>query len=106
MKYGLNIGYKRETAGSRKYQHQEVAEKFMGRKLIKGEVVHHKDGNKLNNSPENLEVMTIRQHNFIHKKPKHDIDNIKEMRNLGSSWRAIAREHKSSHTYMKHLYEI
>lgn len=33
-----------------------VAEKILGRYLHKGEVVHHKDLNKLNNNPENLMV--------------------------------------------------
>jgi hypothetical protein len=32
------------------------AEKKIGRKLKSGEVVHHKDGNPLNNSPSNLKV--------------------------------------------------
>ncbi|MGO4997812.1 HNH endonuclease [Oribacterium sp. Sow4_G1_1] len=36
--------------------HRVVAEQKLGRPLKKGEVVHHRDGNKYNNSPENLEV--------------------------------------------------
>ncbi|WP_295216362.1 HNH endonuclease [Ruminococcus sp.] len=39
-------------------EHRVVAEKIMGRKLEKGEVVHHVDGNKRNNSPENLMVFS------------------------------------------------
>ncbi|GKX27862.1 hypothetical protein SH1V18_03420 [Vallitalea longa] len=39
-----------------KHEHRVVAEKKIGRKLRDGEVVHHMDGNKLNNSPDNLKV--------------------------------------------------
>lgn len=37
-------------------EHRLVMEKTIGRYLDPREVVHHKDGNKLNNSPENLEL--------------------------------------------------
>lgn len=45
-----------------RHEHRVVAEAVIGRPLVKGEVVHHKDGNHLNNAPENLEVMTQREH--------------------------------------------
>lgn len=39
-----------------KYVHRIVAETMLGRSFTDSEVVHHKDGNRLNNAPENLEV--------------------------------------------------
>lgn len=45
-----------------RHTHRRVAEKKLGRPLEKGEIVHHKDGDKLNNSPDNLEVMTQSDH--------------------------------------------
>lgn len=39
-----------------RHEHRIVAEQMLGRKLLKGEVVHHIDGNKLNNNPDNLMV--------------------------------------------------
>jgi hypothetical protein len=40
-----------------KHEHRRIAEMIIGRSLKEGEVVHHHDGDKLNNYPENLEVL-------------------------------------------------
>lgn len=48
------------------HQHRIVMEKKLGRKLNRGEIVHHKDGNKHNNDPENLQVMTQSEHIKLH----------------------------------------
>lgn len=39
-----------------RHEHRVVAEQMLGRALHKGEVVHHIDGDKRNNAPENLMV--------------------------------------------------
>jgi HNH endonuclease len=38
------------------YEHRLVAEQMLGRPLLTGEVVHHKDRNKRHNTPDNLEI--------------------------------------------------
>ena len=43
-------------------------ESILGRKLSKDEIVHHKDGNKLNNNPDNLVVMSKKEHTLLHMK--------------------------------------
>jgi len=37
-------------------EHRYVMEQKLGRKLVKGEIVHHIDGVRSNNAPENLEL--------------------------------------------------
>lgn len=49
------------------HTHRVVAAEQLGRPLKKGEVVHHKDHNKRNNDPDNLEVLPSQaEHARIH----------------------------------------
>ena len=68
-KDGYRVVYQGTVNGQRVYilEHRLVIEALLGRKLKRTEIVHHKDGNKLNNSPSNLEVMTRYKHNHHHK---------------------------------------
>lgn len=40
-----------------RHEHRAAAEAMLGRPLRPGEIVHHRDGDKLNNDPMNLEVL-------------------------------------------------
>ena len=56
-----------------RHTHRIVAEEKIGRLLKSGEVVHHIDGNKRNNNPENLMVFASqKEHTEWHA--KHDKD--------------------------------
>lgn len=48
------------------FVHDILMEKVIGRKLRSDEIVHHKDGNGLNNRRSNLEVLTRSQHMLLH----------------------------------------
>lgn len=56
------------TKRNGKHEHRLVVEKMLGRPLKPGEIVHHKDGDKHNNDPDNLEVMTQSEHIKEHLK--------------------------------------
>ena len=47
-------------------EHVMIAEKMIGRRLKHNEIVHHKNGVKTDNRPENLEVMDRGQHTILH----------------------------------------
>lgn len=48
-------------------EHRLVMEKMIGRYLLPEEVVHHKDGNKQNNSPENLQLFSENREHLAHE---------------------------------------
>lgn len=48
--------------------HRVVAENKIGRLLNDNEDVHHVDENKMNNHPDNLEVLTKAEHTRLHMK--------------------------------------
>ena len=61
-------GYRR-FSDSNKLVHRYVVEKKIGRKLRQGEIVHHINRNKLDNSPENLEIFANQEeHEKHHRK--------------------------------------
>ena len=61
-------GYISITMGEHKdrSQHDVIMEKIIGRRLLRGEVVHHKDHNRSNNDPSNLQLMTQSEHTKLH----------------------------------------
>lgn len=66
-------GYIEITRGPNKgrLQHVVVMEELIGRSLLPDECVHHKDGNRTNNSPDNLELMTRAEHARLHAFENH-----------------------------------
>lgn len=55
------------VAGRQVAEHRYLMEQFLGRQLSLNEVVHHRNGNRLDNRLENLELMTRAQHINHHR---------------------------------------
>jgi len=76
--WSLNEGYKRVTYRGKnggKYEHVLIMEEKIGRSITKDEVVHHINGNKLDNRIENLELMSRAEHLRLHY-PEREINNL------------------------------
>ena len=72
-KLGTGDGHSYEKTYG-KHTHRIVAEQMIGRPLEPGEIVHHIDGNKRNNDPSNLMVMTQAEHCRLHFTKKRGDD--------------------------------
>lgn len=60
-----------------RHEHRIVAEEKIGRKLKPGEVVHHIDGNKRNNSPDNLIVFSSQaEHAAFHASQRVKVGEV------------------------------
>lgn len=69
-----------ESSNKMKKESRFLFEFKIKRKLKKGEQCHHKDGNKLNDSWDNLELLMIKEHSSLHTKGKNNCMNNPEIK--------------------------
>lgn len=64
--------YKSTKRGGRRMdEHRFIMQEILGRKLDRDEIVHHINGDKRDNRPENLRVVSAKEHAVEHGQWKH-----------------------------------
>jgi len=93
----LTSNYRGQKVNGKKVDvHRHLMETIIGRPLQPNEVVHHKDGNKLNNAPENLMIMTRSEHTKLHMRDLpnlHTQTTADKRRNTTAAWERGDFEH-------------
>lgn len=76
-RYHIYDGYIYVSTVNERYAlHRRIMEESIGRKLTEDEVVHHKNGNRMDNRIENLELTTRAEHQgVLHKQ---DLENRRD----------------------------
>ena len=63
--------------GKKILEHRYIMEQLLGRALFTYETVHHRDGNRANNNPENLQLLVVSEHPYgIETQHLVDINNL------------------------------
>ena len=70
LERGYRIVYVPDRPRVKVQEHRLVAEAMLGRLLLPSEVVHHINGDRADNRPENLEVMSRGEHQAMHMRLK------------------------------------
>ena len=89
--YMLKHGF--ETIG----EHRLIASFCENKKLLENEVVHHKDFNGLNNIPENLKIMTKKEHDLLHSKDM--LGDKNPYHRMTNEWKFNFSSHKGTNNH-------
>lgn len=91
QKFGVKIHWRRKSI----LEHRAVMEYIIQRKLMDKEVVHHFDGNRLNNHPRNLNLCGNRSDHF-EKHHNKDMSNRMKLNNPMKNPKTVSKMVKTS----------
>jgi hypothetical protein len=74
--YFYNSKHPLANKSGKVYVHRVVASEKIGRWLTTDEHVHHIDGNRKNNSPENITVLSASEHATLEQKERGNVSKI------------------------------
>lgn len=73
IKICLGVGHPQADSKGYQYEHRLVAERLLGRPLRRDEIVHHRNGIKTDNRPENLEVLNGNTEHCLEHRKRQDL---------------------------------
>ncbi len=79
---GLTIKWNGRVVKPYELVHRVMAEARFRRRILPNEDVHHKDGNKMNNNPENLVIIDHEKHFDLHER-KYEIEDENDVAEYG-----------------------
>jgi hypothetical protein len=100
---GYSPGHPMANKSGKIYEHRYVMANHLGRMLLTDEHVHHVDGNKTNNSLDNLVLMTNSEHMRMHTTERYRLIGKSERCDIVNECRQCKKEISTKH-YINQIY--